>query len=188
MATVEKEARAIRRKHYLQQALLTGLVIGGMIAIGAAPIGIPLGKRNKYRFKHQVKTAWVRLAQKGQITFVEKGGKRYANITPAGKKALEIEEQKKALQLQKRKRWDKRWRLVIFDIPERRRYTRDRLRIVMQGAGFYRLQDSVWVYPHDCEDFITLLKADLKIGWAVLYMIVEKIEGDEKLKEYFKLK
>ena len=92
------------------------------------------------------------------------------------------------MQLNKRKRWDKHWRVIIFDIPERRRGTRDRLRIVMREAGFYRLQDSVWLYPHDCEDFVTLLKADLKIGAAVLYMVVEKIENDSKLKEHFLLR
>lgn len=57
----------------------------------------------------------------------------------------------------------------------------------MQNIGFYRLQDSVWLYPYDCEDFIALLKADLKIGNAILYMVVEKIENDAKIKTHFSL-
>lgn len=177
----------MRRKRYLQQALLMGLVVGGMMLIGAAPVGLPLRKRNKYRFKNQVKTALSRLAQKGHVTFLEQNGKRYARITAAGKKALEIEEQKKAFQLQKQKRWDKRWRVIVFDIPEYRRGVRDKLRLTMRSAGFYRLQDSVWLYPHDCEDFVALLKADLKIGNAILYMVVEKIENDSTVKDHFKL-
>ena len=58
----------------------------------------------------------------------------------------------------------------------------------MQEIGFARLQDSVWVFPYDCENFITLLKAELKIGSAVLYMIVEHIENDKHLRAQFGLK
>lgn len=188
MGITETEAKKARRKRYLQQALLAGLVVGGLVLVGAVPIGMPrIGRRNKYRFKNQVKTALSRLAQKGYVVFEEKGGCRYARITPAGERALAYQEQKSALQLKKLKRWDKRWRVIIFDIPERRRSTRDRLRTVMHDAGFYRLQDSVWLYPYDCEDFIALLKADLRIGSAVLYMVVEKIENDGKLKEHYSL-
>ena len=189
MGVVETGAKGIRRKKYLQQALLASIVVSGLMLVGAVPVGIPgIGRHNKYRFKNQVKSALSRLAQKGYVIFEEKDGSRYARITPAGERELKYQEQRSTLQLNKRKRWDKHWRVIIFDIPERRRGTRDRLRIVMREAGFYRLQDSVWLYPHDCEDFVTLLKADLKIGAAVLYMVVEKIENDSKLKEHFLLR
>ncbi len=58
----------------------------------------------------------------------------------------------------------------------------------MRELGFARLQDSVWVYPYDCEDLMALLKADLKIGAAVLYMVVEHIENDKQLQTQFALK
>ena len=54
--------------------------------------------------------------------------------------------------------------------------------------GFVRLQDSVWVYPYDCEDLIVLLKADFKIGKDVLYMIVDEMEGDTHLRKEFGLR
>jgi len=53
---------------------------------------------------------------------------------------------------------------------------------------FFRLQDSVWVFPYDCEDFMALPKADLRVGRNVLYVIVEKIENDKHLNEHFGLK
>jgi len=160
--------------------------------IGAAPrINILklLGnkKRNPYRFKHQVNDTLMRLANKGFVVFIIENGRKLVRITPAGRRVLALEEQKTALQLQKKKRWDKRWRVVIFDIPEYRRGTRDKLRLTMRTAGFYRLQDSVWIYPYDCEDFMALVKADLQIGNAVLYMVVEKIENDSKVKTHFML-
>ncbi len=192
MGIVEAEAKKIRRRDNIQKALLTTLLIGGMVMVGAAPrINILklLGnkKRNPYRFKHQVNDALMRLARKGSVIFVIENGRKLARITPAGKRVLALEEEKTALQLHKKKRWDKRWRVVIFDIPEYRRGTRDKLRLTMRTAGFYRLQDSVWLYPYDCEDFMALVKADLKIGNAILYMVAEKIENDQKIKEIFGL-
>jgi DNA-binding transcriptional regulator PaaX len=188
MGKLESEARRRRGIGQVQKAVLATVAVGGILAVGVvAPNALQLlgGQRNKYRFNNQTKLALARLAQKGYIIFEERGGGRYARLTEIGERALTFEKQKAVLQLGSRKRWDKRWRVVIFDIPEFRRSTRDRLRKVMVEAGFYRLQDSVWLYPHDCEDFVALLKADLKIGNAVLYMIVEKIENDLRLKQHF---
>ncbi len=192
MGLVETGARKVRRTGQIQNAILTTLLVGGMIAIGAAPrldLLKLLGarKRNPYRLKYQINDTLLRLVRKGLVTFVEKDGRKFARLTPAGTERLRLEQQKAALLLQKNKRWDKRWRVVIFDIPEYRRGTRDKLRLTMRTSGFYRLQDSVWLYPYDCEDFMTLVKADLKIGNAILYMVVEKIENDGKIKAHFAL-
>ena len=192
MGGLETEAKKIRRRGQIQKALLTTLLIGGMIAIGAAPrINILklLGnkKRNQYRLKHQVNDALIRLSRKGLVAFVIKEGRKFARLTPAGSQRLKLEQEKAALLLQRKKRWDKRWRVIIFDIPERRRGVRSRLRAIMQECGFVRLQDSVWVYPHDCEDLTVLMKAELKTGSSILYMVVEKIENDAWLKKHFSI-
>ena len=57
----------------------------------------------------------------------------------------------------------------------------------MKSFGFFRLQDSVWVYPYDCEDIIGLLKVDLHLGGSVIYLVVEKMENDKHLKKTFGL-
>jgi len=126
------------------------------------------------------------LAAQGLVTFEKRDGKQYARITESGRRKFSFEEQK--MKLKNKRRWDNRWRVIIFDIPEKRRLVRDRLRQIMSGLGFVRLQDSVWVFPYDCEDFVALLKADLKIGVAVLYLIVEQIENDKHLRVHFDLK
>src|SRR5690606_13814348 len=74
-------------------------------------------------------------------------------------------------------RWDGRWRMLIFDIPEHRRGLREKIRRALIAIGFQRLQDSVWAFPYDCEDFITLLKADFRVGKDMLYLIVDELEG-----------
>ena len=49
------------------------------------------------------------------------------------------------------------------------------------------MQDSVWVYPYDCEDILTLLKTDLGVGKYILYLIVDELENDKHLREFFDL-
>lgn len=161
-----------------------------MVATGAVPnfskiIKYYTGAKKGARFNYQAKTVLGKLFAKGLIAFEERNGRRYARITEKGKRVLELETQKVAMT--KKRKWDKHWRVVIFDIPERRKSVRNRLRRFMDTYGFVRLQDSVWVYPHDCEDLIALAKAEFRIGFDVLYMIVERIEHDKHLREHFEL-
>jgi len=190
MGKLEKEAAEQRRKGYIKDAVLAAVGTAGLLLVAmAAPNALqllgatPVGKR----FNNQALTTLSRLARSGLIQFEERGGKRYARITEKGRKILALEQQKKLLQSQRKKRWDRRYRIIIFDIAEARQAIRFRLRRGMQAAGFVRLQDSVWLYPYDCEDFVALLKADLHIGKDVIYIIAEKIENDGWLREQFDL-
>jgi|SRR3989338_4281864 len=87
----------------------------------------------------------------------------------------------------KHKKWDGKWRVVIFDVWESTREKRDSLRYEIKNFGFIQLQRSVWIYPYDCAEFIELLKTDLSFGKNIRYMVVEKLDHDEKLRKYFKL-
>src|SRR3990167_4278610 len=91
------------------------------------------------------------------------------------------------IRLKKPKRWDGKWRVLIFDIPQTKNLLRDKLRRTLMAIGFIRLQDSVWIYPYDCEDLITLLKTDFRVGDQMLYMIVDSLENDDQVKEDFGL-
>ncbi|MDP2665515.1 MAG: CRISPR-associated endonuclease Cas2 [bacterium] len=193
MGKTEIEARGKRRRKQLRDVLLASIAVSGVVLVAAiAPNALaqlrhlPAMKRAQLRYR--AKTTLGRLAMQGLIEFEKRDGKSYARITPAGRKVLALEEQKANLANKKKRRWDERWRVVAFDIPERRRKARDRLRAIMSELGFAKLQNSVWVYPYDCEDLVALLKADLKLGVAVLYMVVEHIENDKHLRDQFGLK
>lgn len=193
MGIIEAGARKKRLYTNVQQALLvtvalTGVVLVAAIAPNAPAVLAKLPSIKRAQLRYQYKTALGRLAAQGHVTFEMRDGKRYARITESGRKVLAFEQEKTILSGTKKRRWNGRWRVVIFDVPERRRRTRDRLRNAMQEVGFVRLQDSVWVFPYDCEEFIALLKAELKIGSAILYMVVEHIENDKHLKAHFGLK
>jgi len=191
MGAMELGARRERRWGTFQKAMLIATLAGVMVATGAAPSPTLFRKyfrryKKGARFNYQAKTALGRLAAKSMVTFEEHtDGERYARITEKGKRVLLMET--KRVFMKKKKKWDRRWRVVIFDISERRKRIRDRLRQFMSSYGFVRLQDSVWIYPHDCEDLIALAKADFRIGADVLYMTVERLERDKYLREHFNL-
>src|SRR3990167_4461122 len=121
------------------------------------------------------------------LRLVSRCGKKYIEITEAGKRALALEEAKAARLAGTKRRWDKRYRMVIFDIPERRRGVRERLRRLMHQCGFLGIQKSVWLSPYDCEELIALVKAELRIGKDALYVIVDSIENDSWIKKHFQL-
>ena len=49
-----------------------------------------------------------------------------------------------------RPKWDKKWRLVIFDIPKELHAQRVRFSEKLKTMGFFTLQKSVFIYPYDC--------------------------------------
>ncbi len=85
----------------------------------------------------------------------------------------------------KPRKWDGQWRIVIFDIPEQKKELRDRVRYLVKRLGFYKLQQSVWVHPYECEEIITLLKTDLRVGKDLLYIVGTAIEFDKPLRRHF---
>ena len=123
----------------------------------------------------------------GYVTFEGSGTQQRARLTKKGE-AFAAQMHIGAVVPKKVMRWDGKWRVVIFDVPEKRRSVRGRVRNLLKLFNFYCLQDSVWVYPYDCEDLIALLKVDLRLGNAVRYVIADSIENDVQLRTIFKLR
>jgi DNA-binding transcriptional regulator PaaX len=187
---VEAGAKKKRRRRNVRNVALMVVGTAGLIAVSAiAPNMFQLLGRSGAlaRLKYQSKGVLTRLKMKDEIEFVERDGKQYARLTERGEEALAFEQQKMILANARPRKWDHRYRLVIFDVPEKRKNIREHLRFQMQEVGFLRVQDSAWLYPYDCEEFIALLKADLHIGKDVLYAVIEEIENDIWIRKHFGL-
>ena len=192
MGTMEKDiAQKIRRDRIVEIILKTVAAAGFLSIALLAPNALQIvkifekGKRGQNQ-KYYLKTAAARLAKQGLIEFKKTDRGTFLRITPAGERKLRTIDLDN-FQIKKPKKWDGKWRIVIFDIKEARREVRDKLRTSLVQLGFMRLQHSVWVSPYDCEDFIALLKADFMIGKDILYLIVEKLENDALLRAHYNL-
>ena len=189
MRSLEEKARKRRRRRNIQNIVL-GTV--GAVGILAVALIVPnvfqalpriIGKE-RYKLAFQARTAKQRLVIKGHLRRRSKG---FLEITDAGRRALAIASAREQSPARTRRRWDKQYRMVFFDIPQRRKSVRDRLRRLMKDFGFLRVQDSVWVSPYDCEDLIALVKAELRIEKDVLYAVVSELENDLWVKQHFQL-
>jgi len=192
MGKLEKELKIRVKRENIKKAILSGIAVAGLLSVALlAPnalqalkfFGIkPKNKWQKYNINHSIK----RLKDQELICFETTNRGTFVRLTQTGEdrlRSFELSDYK----LEKPKKCDGRWRMLIFDIKEERKAIRDKIRFTLNRIGFLRLQDSVWVYPYDCEDLVTLMKADFKIGRDLLYLIVYTIEGDTKIKNYFKL-
>ncbi len=56
------------------------------------------------------------------------------------------------------KPWDEKWRMVNFDIPEKNRNLRDKIRYSLEQLGFKNLQRSLWVSPLPVDDFVEKIR------------------------------
>ena len=187
---MEKEVKKRATKINLQKAVLGVIATAGLLSVAlVAPNALQALKifdldkkliRNK---KRSISISRERLLQAGLIEY-QKGG--FLCLTKKGENKLQ-ELEKRNYKLMKPKKWDGKWRVLIFDIKEERKVLRDKVRATLVAVGFVHLQDSVWVYPYDCEDLITLMKVDFEVGNDLLYLIVEKIENDFTLKKTFGL-
>jgi DNA-binding transcriptional regulator PaaX len=179
----------------IKKAVLATIAIGGLMTVAiVAPNAVQILKpflKNKKALankQYYIKNAVLRsLASRGLVTFtVNKMGQRCVAITAKGRQELERYELGE-LKIPKPKFWDSKYRIIAFDIKESRRAVRDELRFWLADLGFVRLQNSVWVYPYECREVITLLKSRYRIGKDVLYMTVESIDNDAWLKKHFHL-
>ncbi|MEK7461902.1 MAG: CRISPR-associated endonuclease Cas2 [Patescibacteria group bacterium] len=187
MGKLEESNKRRAQKGEIQKLVLQAVKLVGVLSIGlVAPnvIGAmhKLGLITNKRQGEIANSSASKLAKKGLLKF----NGRYYELTLMGEEKLRhlgLDDYK----LKKPKKWDRKWRVVIFDISEKKKKIRHHIRSLLEKMGFYRLQDSVWVYPYDCEDFIGLLKTELGVGKEVLYLIVDEIEGDKYLREKFNL-
>ena len=87
----------------------------------------------------------------------------------------------------KRKRWNGKWFLVMFDVPEIQRNKRIYLRKFLKYIGFYGYQKSVYIFPYECEKEIGLLKQVVESAKYISYIVADKIENEQSTKTYFNL-
>jgi DNA-binding transcriptional regulator PaaX len=187
MGKLERQVKKKRQRVNLKKIILGSVALAGILSIGmVAPNALgalaKLGILPHGRQKETILNSRTRLIRQGFLKY-ENGALTLTAKGEAALRRLELCEYR----MKKPKRWDGLWRVLIFDIPEKRRKLRDQVRRMLSAMGFMRVQDSVWLYPYDCEDIVTLLKADFKIGKDLLYLVVERMEYDVAYRERFDL-
>lgn len=178
----------------MRNLILRTLAAGGVMSVALiAPKTLTLLKKldraaSKRKDLYDRITQSIRnLERAGMVRTSGERGHRTVTITKKGQEMIETIYASE-YRIPEPVFWDGKWRIVMFDIREKRRKTRARLRHLLMGAGFVRLQDSVWVHPYPCDEFINLVRTHLKSGTGeMLSFIAEALESDRRLREHFRL-
>ncbi len=189
---LENLVSASGRKERTETAILGTLALTGVLTVAIlAPKTMQILKyivpdTSPLSHKQSIRRAIGRLINNN---YIQKTEGKY-KLTKKGTARLDTLLQSAIILSNSRRktRWDKKWRIVIFDVKETRRSTRNELRKLLSTAGFIKLQESVWVFPFRCDEIISLLKFKLTLGYDLVYIIADAIEGDEKLKKHFGIK
>ena len=179
-----------------KEVLIALLLAGGVITtMHFAPwllvAAMPLAKswkdspRNRRRFSN----TFSYMKKRGYIEIESRKGNVYIHLTPVGKRrarhgyarVLEMQSLRPAM-------WDNKWRLIFFDIPTYDRIKRDAFRNLIRRLGATMIQKSVWVYPFDCSEQVSLLKNFFELGDDHVRLIVTDSIGDDRaFRSFFKL-
>jgi len=136
----------------------------------------------------RIKQSLENLEKKEIIDLVEKNDEIFVHLKNDNNPQVIKYSIKALLELkQKEKKWNKKWFMVFFDVPEIQRNKRDYLRKFLNKIGFYRYQKSVYIFPYECEEEINLIKKIVEGAKYMKYIIAEKIEDEDAIKTFFKL-
>lgn len=177
--------RKIYTKEVLKVVALGGILLG-TVAIPTLPMAAAaVIKAWKAVNKRDLGRIIKRLEKQEMISIKETSNGTLMEITDKGKKRL-LEYDFENIEL-KAKRRDGKWRLVIFDIPENKKVSRDAFRRKLLDLDFVRLQDSVFASAFPCKREIDFLCHYLGISDYVTLVVLSKIERGEQLlfKEYY---
>jgi hypothetical protein len=123
------------------------------------------------------------LFRKGYIQFVDKNNERFVKITKKGELKILLAKS----QISKKKNWDGKWRVIIFDIPEESREARNRFRHMIKNLNYTQLQASVFVSPYPInKEAVEYLKKTGLIKY-IRFLKVEEIDDDSGLRKFFKV-
>ncbi|MBP9686253.1 MAG: CRISPR-associated endonuclease Cas2 [Candidatus Doudnabacteria bacterium] len=125
-----------------------------------------------------------RLQQQGWISTEYVETKAILRLTKAGK----IEALLRHLQtISTQQKWDGKWRLIMFDIPEGARSVRHHMRQTLKAFGYVCLQASIYAHPYPLSSAAIEL---LKESGLTRYIRIARaeFEDDADLRKHFHIR
>lgn len=189
----EKRWRAYKRKEALKIILRT-IATAGVLAIAAtSPYFLTIFVRQYFKDAQDNKKrvalarAFDYARRKQFVSWQEKDDKIYVTLLEEGKlkiKDYDFDE----MVLPRKSRWDGRYHVIIFDIPDKKKAAREALREKFRELGMVMLQKSVWVWPYECRNEIRLIQEVFGLNEKeVNYIVADYIEEERRLRKHFNL-
>ena len=85
------------------------------------------------------------------------------------------------------KQWDKKWRIILFDIPGKHKKARDALARVLKNIGCRQFQKSVFINPFECQKEIDFVIEFFSLRSYVHTILADHLDNEFHLKTIFGL-
>ncbi|TAK34865.1 MAG: phenylacetic acid degradation operon negative regulatory protein PaaX [Chloroflexota bacterium] len=108
-----------------------------------------------------VRSTLSRMSSRGWFRTRQHGRNSYYSLTPKG--AVLLREGVQRIFHPRKDPWDGKWLVVIYQIDEKQRELRNRLRERLAWLGFGRLNQSTWISPHDCRQDVEVVLDELQV-------------------------
>lgn len=115
--------------------------------------------------EQSVRAAVSRMSKRGWIASERKRNNSFYSLTKKG--LLMLEEDFAQFEKLKREKWDGKWRMLVYTIPEKKRELRDQFREALIEKGFGLIANSCWItpYPLDIEKITNKYKIDAYVSF-----------------------
>ena len=107
-------------------------------------------------------------------------------LTENGKRAMQSAAIR-VLRPLKQPNWDRKWRIVIFDIPNYAKRSRDAFAATLKRLGFLPIQNSVFVCPYPCEEELEVVADFYGVSENIDIIVAEHITKEKEWKRVFGL-
>ncbi len=177
-------------KGEIAKIILKSLAVGGVVLAVIALPGLAqvltLFKPKDARERYRIRQSFHGLKKQKLIRVYNKEGKEVVEITEKGKKRI-LKYSFEDMKINKPRRWDGFWRVVIFDIPEKKKRVRGLINFKLKDMDFYPLQKSTFVLPYECKNEIDFIREYLGVSKNIVYIKSKEISNDKVLRKYFHL-
>ena len=126
------------------------------------------------------------LEEQNRVSIDSRGDEYYILLTQEGKVKL-AEVAIWDLSISAPKRWDKKWRIVMFDFPKEMTTVRNSFRQKLEDMGFTTYQRSVYIYPFECGEEVRTISQFFNVEEHVRYVLAVDIDETEKYIKHFDL-
>lgn len=188
---IENETVKQFGKIILAAAFISGIIVISAMApnlFGALGKILKSNRRQKTNKVLRQKTMQTiyNLRRNKLIEWDRRGDKIMLKITPRGRSVF-LKKRLYELKIKRQEKWDKIWRVVIFDIPNKLGARRDIFRQRLKKMGFWQFQKSAFLAPFPCRQELEVILAYYNLFEYVTYLEATKVSGEEKCRKYFDL-
>lgn len=178
------------KRDEITKIILSTLFAVGMLSVAImAPNALQIFKyfkpKNAYE-RGRIKRSVTRLEQQGFIEKKEGGaGNRFILTAKGEQRALRYKIE--TMKIKRQKKWDGKWRIIMFDVPEEKKMARRAINHALKKLGCIQYQKSVFITPFPCREEIDFVGKCFGVRHHMRLILADTIEGGASFKKTFQL-